>query len=81
MASLCCIDVIFLHLPIICWAPLVTHKGGGALPLNFLVCELLIEMCPYKKESLLQELATILKRLSPQSANKVDYGISCSVTL
>ena len=33
-------------------------------------------MCAYKKESLPQVFAAILKKLSAQCANKVDYGTS-----
>ena len=32
-------------------------------------------MCAYKADSLLQVFATILKMLSTQGANRVDYGI------
>ena len=33
-------------------------------------------MCAYRKESLLQVVAAILKKLSAQGTKKVDYGIS-----
>ena len=33
-------------------------------------------MCAYKKESLPQVFAAILKKLSAQCANKVNYGTS-----